>query len=39
MLQTLEGVHKNLYETLYIIQGTQRIPIRSGVVYYFILEG
>lgn len=39
MLNTLEGVHKNLYETTYIVQGTQRIQIRKNVSYYLLLEG
>lgn len=39
MLQTLEGVNKNLYETIYTVQGTQRIPINRGTIYYLLLEG
>ncbi|KAM3133078.1 hypothetical protein pb186bvf_014795 [Paramecium bursaria] len=39
MLQTIEGVHKNLFESESIINGTQRFNLKSGVQHYFILEG
>ncbi|CAD8164435.1 unnamed protein product [Paramecium pentaurelia] len=39
MLTTIEGVHKNLFESESIINGTQRMMLRSQTTYYFILEG
>ncbi|CAD8130613.1 unnamed protein product [Paramecium sonneborni] len=39
MLTTIEGVHKNLFESESIINGTQRMMLRSQTNYYFILEG
>lgn len=39
MLSTIEGVHKNLYESTFAISSYMRLTLRERTSYYLILEG
>ncbi len=39
MLETLEGVHKNLFEKTLVFSQNLRLNLKAGTVYYLVLEG
>ena len=39
MLNTIEGVHKNLYEKLININLINKIPVKRGQLHYVSIEG